>query len=89
MAVRNAKPLEGQDAVLRRFDSVRLVEDLTDTVGVMFLDEQLRPSSIAAGARGAIVDICDDGVGRWLYEVELTEPVAALVSVRRDQIARV
>ena len=67
----------------RQFDSVRLLEDLPASA-VMFLDDEITLPIIAAGATGAIVDVYDHQHG--FYEVELTEPVPALVTLRGSQI---
>ncbi len=87
MAIAYPKPetLPGAGTSLRQFDSVRLLEDLP-AGAVLFLDEGIKASVVAAGATGAIVDVHDDKQG--VYEVELTDPVPALATLGRHQIER-
>ena len=67
------------------FDSVRLIEDVPASAGVMWLYDDIVADAIVAGATGAIVDVYGDN---GPFMVEFTNPVPALVTVTRGQIVR-
>lgn len=69
---------------LGEFDCVRLLVDIPQTAGVMWLYDEETAASIVAGSTGTIVHAhAEDGP----FEVEFAKPVPALATVAKDKLA--